>query len=98
MSGLGADARHHGFVCCAKKPAFSEGFWLGARIQTWEWRNQNPPFCLPFNAHSEKSTKFDPFQSIGWMLIQNAPPLRKPCGAPLSIAASGVLTSWSIRL
>jgi hypothetical protein len=37
--------------------------------------------------HSEKSTKFDPFQSIGWMLIPNAsPPLRKPCGAPLSIA------------
>jgi len=56
-------------------------------------------FAFPFNGHSEKSTKFDPFQSIGWMLIQNAPPpLRKPCGAPLSIAASGVLTSWSIRL
>src|SRR6266852_7879075 len=54
-------------------------------------------FCLPFNGHSEKSTKFDPFQSIGWMLIPNAPP-RKPCGAPLSIAASGVLTSWSLRL
>src|SRR5229473_7889148 len=54
----------------------------GARIRTWEWRNQNPPCCLPFNVHSEKSTKFDPFQSIGWMLIQNAPPLRKPCGAP----------------
>jgi hypothetical protein len=55
----------------------------GARIRTWEWRNQNPPFCLPFNGHSEKSTKFDPFQSIGWMLIQNAPPLRKPCGGAL---------------
>jgi hypothetical protein len=25
VSGLGADARHHEFVCCAKKPAFSEG-------------------------------------------------------------------------
>jgi Protein of unknown function (DUF2924) len=28
VSRLGADASHHGFVCCAKKPAFSDGFWL----------------------------------------------------------------------
>jgi len=36
-------------------------------------------FAFPFNGDSEKSTKFDPFQSIGWMLIQNAPPPR-PAG------------------
>ncbi len=32
----------------------------GARIRTWEWRNQNPGFAFPINDHSEKSANFEP--------------------------------------
>jgi hypothetical protein len=53
-------------------------------------------FCLPFNGHSEKSTKFDPFRLDADS--EYAAAAAQTLRAPLSIAASGVLTSRFIRL
>src|SRR5258708_2977262 len=55
----------------------------GARIRTWEWRNQNPPVSPLISRiilkNRRNSTRF---QSIGWTRIQNAPAARRrPCGA-----------------
>src|SRR5712672_1510557 len=55
----------------------------GARIRTWEWRNQNPPVSPLISRiilkNRRNSTRF---RSIGWTRIQNAPAARRrPCGA-----------------
>src|SRR5258708_32978482 len=55
----------------------------GARIRTWEWRNQNPPVSPLISRiilkNRRNSTRF---QSIGWTRIPNAPAARRrPCGA-----------------
>jgi hypothetical protein len=45
----------------------------GARIRTWEWRNQNPrvpPLISRIILKNPRNPT--PFQSIGWTRIQNA--------------------------